>query len=169
MNSKSPGTARGTKWCCAGLCVLLICLSAVAARPAGAKAGAPFTIVLLPDTQHYSRKYPELFMAQTEWIKANRDKGEHRLRHSRRRRRQRPQEGHQPVAGGAESDVGAGRRGAVGRRHRQPRLRRLRLPPGQGDHLPPILQPRAIPPPALVWRRLAQRAEHLPTVLGGRH
>jgi len=74
MNSKSPGTARGTKWCCAGLCVLVICLSAVAARPAGATAGAAFTIVLLPDTQHYSRKYPELFMAQTEWIKANRDK-----------------------------------------------------------------------------------------------
>ena len=74
MNSKSPGTARGTKWCCVGLCVLVICLSAVAARPAGAKAEAPFTVVLLPDTQHYSRKYPELFMAQTEWIKANLDK-----------------------------------------------------------------------------------------------
>jgi len=28
---------------------------------------------MLPDTQHYSRKYPELFMAQAEWIKANRD------------------------------------------------------------------------------------------------
>lgn len=34
----------------------------------------PFTMVMLPDTQHYSRKWPELFLAQTEWIKSNRDK-----------------------------------------------------------------------------------------------
>ena len=28
-----------------------------------------FTIVLLPDTQKYTRKYPQIFLAQTEWIK----------------------------------------------------------------------------------------------------
>jgi len=28
----------------------------------------PFTIVVLPDTQRYSFKYPEIFIAQTEWI-----------------------------------------------------------------------------------------------------
>jgi hypothetical protein len=39
-----------------------------------APPGAPFTIVMLPDTQHYSRRYHDLFMAQTEWIKENRDK-----------------------------------------------------------------------------------------------
>jgi hypothetical protein len=29
---------------------------------------------MLPDTQHYSRRYHEMFTAQTEWIKENRDK-----------------------------------------------------------------------------------------------
>lgn len=33
-----------------------------------------FTLAILPDTQNYSEKYPELFVAQTEWIVANRDK-----------------------------------------------------------------------------------------------
>src|SRR5688572_31714205 len=27
-----------------------------------------FTIVVLPDTQHYSKVYPHIFRAQTEWI-----------------------------------------------------------------------------------------------------
>jgi hypothetical protein len=30
---------------------------------------APFTVVLLPDTQFYSEKYPETFVAQTMWIR----------------------------------------------------------------------------------------------------
>ena len=34
----------------------------------------PFTIVMLPDTQHYSKSHPDRFYAQTEWIKQNRDK-----------------------------------------------------------------------------------------------
>ncbi|MCC5876568.1 MAG: twin-arginine translocation signal domain-containing protein [Candidatus Sumerlaeia bacterium] len=29
----------------------------------------PFTIVALPDTQHYARAYPHIFTAQTEWIR----------------------------------------------------------------------------------------------------
>ncbi len=33
-----------------------------------------FTLAILPDTQNYSEKYPEIFVAQTEWIVANRDK-----------------------------------------------------------------------------------------------
>lgn len=32
-----------------------------------------FRIVLLPDTQNYSKSYPEIFYAQTEWIAANSD------------------------------------------------------------------------------------------------
>ena len=28
----------------------------------------PFSIVVLPDTQYYSQKYPHIFLAQTEWI-----------------------------------------------------------------------------------------------------
>jgi len=49
-------------------------LSGVAAPLRAAKAGEPFSIVMLPDTQQYSRKFPELFYAQTQWIKENRDK-----------------------------------------------------------------------------------------------
>ncbi|RMF83500.1 MAG: hypothetical protein D6744_04555, partial [Planctomycetota bacterium] len=30
--------------------------------------GEDFTIVALPDTQYYSASYPEIFLAQTEWI-----------------------------------------------------------------------------------------------------
>ena len=32
---------------------------------------APFTIIVLPDTQHYSQNYPEIFIKQTEWIHGN--------------------------------------------------------------------------------------------------
>ena len=32
-----------------------------------------FTIAVLPDTQNYSEKYPELYLAQTEWIVENRN------------------------------------------------------------------------------------------------
>lgn len=33
----------------------------------------PFSIIMLPDTQIYSQKRPDLFFAQTNWIKQNRD------------------------------------------------------------------------------------------------
>jgi len=32
---------------------------------------APFTIIVLPDTQHYSQNYPKIFVEQTEWIRDN--------------------------------------------------------------------------------------------------
>ena len=34
----------------------------------------PFTIIVLPDTQIYSFKFPEIFIQQTEWIRDNLDK-----------------------------------------------------------------------------------------------
>jgi hypothetical protein len=34
----------------------------------------PFTVVLLPDTQNYSEKYPETYMAQMQWIRDNAEK-----------------------------------------------------------------------------------------------
>jgi hypothetical protein len=34
-------------------------------------AAQDFTIVALPDTQHYSASYPQIFNAQTQWIKDN--------------------------------------------------------------------------------------------------
>lgn len=35
--------------------------------PAAIQAGS-FTIAVLPDTQNYSEKFPEIFLAQTRWI-----------------------------------------------------------------------------------------------------
>jgi len=32
---------------------------------------APFTLVMLPDTQNYSEKFPETFHAQTRWVRQN--------------------------------------------------------------------------------------------------
>ncbi len=32
-----------------------------------------FTIIALPDTQHYSEAYPEIFLSQTQWIVENKD------------------------------------------------------------------------------------------------
>jgi hypothetical protein len=61
-------------FCLASLVAVAFILSGHAAPSPASKPGEPFTVVMLPDTQHYSRKYPELFMAQTEWIKANRAK-----------------------------------------------------------------------------------------------
>jgi hypothetical protein len=58
----------------ASLCALAIFMSGAALPAPTAKSATPFTIVMLPDTQHYSRKYPELFMAQTQWVRENRDK-----------------------------------------------------------------------------------------------
>jgi hypothetical protein len=51
---------------------ILLCGSGCTHKPIS-HAERPFTVVMLPDTQHYSRSYPDLFMAQTEWIKENRD------------------------------------------------------------------------------------------------
>ena len=42
-------------------------------RPRSANAGAPFTLVALPDTQFYSQSFPQNFNAQTQWIVNQRD------------------------------------------------------------------------------------------------
>ncbi len=57
--------------------LLLAALGLLPAAPrvsAGEAARAPFTVAVLPDTQVYAERYPETFTAQTEWIKANREK-----------------------------------------------------------------------------------------------
>lgn len=38
----------------------------------GPSTAAPFTVVVLPDTQNYSEFYPEIYDAQTQWIADNR-------------------------------------------------------------------------------------------------
>ncbi len=58
-------------------------LAAVVSNPDGGtldvsvalrRAAAPeFTIIALPDTQHYSEAFPHIFTAQTQWIVNNKD------------------------------------------------------------------------------------------------
>src|SRR5215510_3024485 len=49
---------------------LVAALSNVGATGANAAdANEVFTLVLLPDTQFYSEKYPETYVAQTMWIR----------------------------------------------------------------------------------------------------
>lgn len=60
-----------------GLRLLALCLLAVQVGCIGSeleRARGPFTVVMLPDTQIYSKSHPELFFAQTRWIEANRDR-----------------------------------------------------------------------------------------------
>jgi len=42
------------------------------ARDPSRSPSEPFTIIFLPDTQYYSQTFPEIFMAQTQWIVENR-------------------------------------------------------------------------------------------------
>jgi hypothetical protein len=76
------------RWLCLALGLLFVgLLPAGAAEPKGAtRAPAPaaaqpmpfvpgsWTIVLLPDTQYYSRSFPGLFSMQTNWIVQNKEK-----------------------------------------------------------------------------------------------
>ena len=41
-----------------------------------------FSIVLLPDTQNYSEKYPGTYVAQATWIRQQTKADEHQVRHS---------------------------------------------------------------------------------------
>jgi hypothetical protein len=56
------------------LSVLMLLSGISCVRPTPQADRGPFTIAMLPDTQHYSRKYPDSFLAQTDWIRRNRDK-----------------------------------------------------------------------------------------------
>ncbi len=55
--------------------ILLLVLVAISCQLPTALPGAeadtkkPFTVVLLPDTQNYSEKYPDTYIAQTLWIR----------------------------------------------------------------------------------------------------
>ncbi|GMU20215.1 MAG: serine/threonine protein phosphatase [Phycisphaerae bacterium] len=55
--------------------VLLTLAGGACMRPGGsADRQRPFTVVMIPDTQEYSEKRPDLFKAQTNWIRDNRDR-----------------------------------------------------------------------------------------------
>lgn len=51
--------------------LVLIVLSPMMAMPVS--AAEDFAIVVLPDTQVYSQRYPEIFAAQTQWIADNKE------------------------------------------------------------------------------------------------
>lgn len=51
---------------------LFLLSGAACSQPTSRVDNRPFTFVVLPDTQYYSKQYPHLFMAQTEWIKTRR-------------------------------------------------------------------------------------------------
>ncbi len=61
---------------CAWLLAALVAAGAAscAAPPASPDAHRPFTVAMLPDTQVYSKSHPDLFYAQTRWIRENREK-----------------------------------------------------------------------------------------------
>src|SRR5436190_9099826 len=51
------------------LSLILSAKAAVGQQAQSANKDEAFTVVLLPDTQFYSEKYPETFVAQTMWIR----------------------------------------------------------------------------------------------------
>ena len=57
------------------LSVILILLCGISCAKPAARTDTqrPFTIAMLPDTQYYSKSHPDLFYAQTNWIKQHRD------------------------------------------------------------------------------------------------
>ncbi|KAI8818328.1 uncharacterized protein EV422DRAFT_621860 [Fimicolochytrium jonesii] len=50
--------------------LLLVVVAGVRSAPVAA-APKPFVLAILPDTQHYSESYPEIFTSQTQWIVDN--------------------------------------------------------------------------------------------------
>ncbi len=59
-----------------GLFLLIILLSAmlIYKNNPGRSSGGSFTVILLPDTQKYAKRYPDIFCSQTDWIVENKSK-----------------------------------------------------------------------------------------------
>ena len=58
------------------IAVVLSIISCVKAKPRFINKIAPdsFAVVILPDTQFYSKRYPDIYYKQTQWIADNKDK-----------------------------------------------------------------------------------------------
>lgn len=72
MINPATGNAFLGRWSWSFIAVLGLLAHAAAVPAQDAKPAAndePFTVVLLPDTQFYSEKYPETYVAQTMWIR----------------------------------------------------------------------------------------------------
>src|SRR5688572_25877439 len=63
INVLSSNCSRRFAAGCVAACCLLLALVA--------RADEHFTLVVLPDTQFYSKQRPHLFFSQTEWIRTN--------------------------------------------------------------------------------------------------
>jgi len=61
-------------WSLAGLCALAVLLTGATCRQGEPPDETAFTVVMLPDTQIYSKSRPELFYAQTDWVRKARDR-----------------------------------------------------------------------------------------------
>ncbi len=56
------------------LLVIVVCLIAIqlfSLYNSGIEKTKNFSIIVLPDTQKYSEKYPQIFCKQTDWIREN--------------------------------------------------------------------------------------------------
>lgn len=51
--------------------ILLLILVSLGLMSCAAVDNEPFTVMVLPDTQNYSEKFPEIYLAQTRWITEN--------------------------------------------------------------------------------------------------
>ena len=69
MNNMRSYMARGTARCLTCVFALVLVLGGTGCRALALRSAAPFTVVMLPDTQVYSKSHPELFYAQTDWVK----------------------------------------------------------------------------------------------------
>ena len=126
-------------------------------------------MVMLPDTQQYSRSFPELFYAQTQWIKENRDKENIVfVTHVGDVVNDRKKDTNQWVVAHKAMSVldGVVPWGvAIGNHDYDSTACR----PDQATAFLEYFRPAAFPRLALVWRRLDQWPEHLPTVLRRGH
>jgi hypothetical protein len=74
LQKKKPRACLRAPRLLASLCALAIVPSGTGCRGLAPEAAAPFTVVMLPDTQVYSKGHPGLFYAQTDWVKKARDR-----------------------------------------------------------------------------------------------
>ena len=55
-------------------CKILALVLVLSSLAGSISAREPFSVVVLPDTQNYSEKFPDTYLAQTQWIRDNVDK-----------------------------------------------------------------------------------------------
>jgi len=74
MNNTRFCIAGGAAGCLGCLVALVLVLGGTGCGVLAPQSAAPFTVVMLSDTQVYSKSHPELFYAQTDWVKQARSR-----------------------------------------------------------------------------------------------